>query len=77
MILLKRYGGNTIVVRFYRWWFETKMTLASMWKGNPILTMLLFGLPALFLSLIFYGICCPDILDAGDDDEDEDGKHTN
>jgi thioredoxin domain-containing protein 10 len=42
-----------------------------MWKGNPILTMVLFGLPAGFLSLICYGICCPDILDA---DDEEDGN---
>lgn len=42
-----------------------------MWMGNPILTMVLFGLPAGFLSLICYGICCPDILDA---DEEEDGN---
>lgn len=40
-----------------------------MWMGNPILTMVLFGLPAGFLSLICYGICCPDILDADDDEE--------
>lgn len=45
-----------------------------MWKGNPILTMVVFGLPALFFSLIIYGICCPDILDAGDDEEEEEDE---
>lgn len=44
-----------------------------MWMGNPILTIVLFGLPAGFLSLICYGIFCPDILDA---DDDEEGLHT-
>ena len=40
-----------------------------MWKGNPILTTVIFGLPAGFLSLICYGICCPDILDAEEEEE--------
>lgn len=40
-----------------------------MWKGNPVLTTVIFGLPAGFLSLICYGICCPDILDADDEEE--------
>lgn len=67
-----RYGGNSWLIRVYRSWFELKSTLAGMWKGNPVLTMVLFGLPAGFLSLICYGICCPDILDA-DEEEDEQG----
>lgn len=58
-------------VQMYRGWYELRSTLSSMWKGNPILTMVLFGLPTLFLSLICYGTCCPDILDAGEDEEDE------
>lgn len=70
-MIFKRYGGNSWLVHLYRFWFETKTTLGSMWKGNPILTSLIFGLPAGFLSLIFYGICCPDILDA---DEEEEGN---
>jgi len=40
-----------------------------MWKGNPILMMVLLGLPFGFLSLICYGICCPDLLDANDDED--------
>ena len=65
----QRYGGNSWLIRIYRSWFELKTTLSAMWMGNPILTMVLFGLPAGFLSLICYGICCPDILDADDDEE--------
>ncbi|KAI4484034.1 protein disulfide-isomerase TMX3 isoform X1 [Polistes fuscatus] len=68
-----RYGGNSLLVRIYRSWFELKTTLAAMWMGNPILTMVLFGLPAGFLSLICYGICCPDILDADDEEEEHTG----
>lgn len=61
-----------MLIRVYRSWFELRTTLSAMWMGNPILTMVLFGLPAGFLSLICYGICCPDILDA---DDDEEGKY--
>lgn len=40
-----------------------------MWKGNPVLTAVLFGLPLGFLSLICYSICCADIMDADDEEE--------
>lgn len=68
------YGGNGWLVRIYRSWFEFRTTLAEMWKGNPILTMVLFGLPFGFLLLICYSICCADILDA-DDEEEEESSH--
>ncbi|XP_020298819.1 protein disulfide-isomerase TMX3 isoform X2 [Pseudomyrmex gracilis] len=69
-----RYGGNSWLVRIYRAWFESKTSLASMWKGNPILTTVIFGLPFGFLMLICYGTFCQDILDA-DEDEDENTAH--
>lgn len=47
-----------------------------MWRGNPILTAVLFGLPLGFLSLIIYSIFCADILDA-DEEEEEDGHEKN
>lgn len=43
-----------------------------MWRGNPVLTTVLFGLPLGFLSLILYSICCADILDA--EEEEDEGK---
>lgn len=42
-----------------------------MWRGNPILTSVLFGLPLGFLSLIICSIFCVDILDADEDEEDD------
>lgn len=42
-----------------------------MWKGNPVLTTVLFGLPSGFLILICYTIHCADILDADEDDADD------
>jgi len=42
-----------------------------MWRGNPVLTSVIFGLPLGFLSLIMYSICCADILDADEEDETE------
>lgn len=65
------YGGNSFSVRLYRSYFEAKRSLNDMWRGNPVLTSVIFGLPMGFLSLIMYSICCADILDA--DEEDDDG----
>lgn len=65
------YGGNTWPVRIYRLYFEARSSLSEMWKGNPVLTAVLFGLPLGFLSLICYSICCADIMDADDEEEDE------
>lgn len=65
-----RYGGNNWLVRIYRSWFEMKSTLASMYRGNPILTGLMFGTPVGFLLLICMGSFCPDILDANDEEDE-------
>ncbi|KAF5303971.1 hypothetical protein FQA39_LY01756 [Lamprigera yunnana] len=65
------YGGNSFPVRLYRTYFEARTSLGEMWRGNPVLTTVLFGLPLGFLSLILYSICCQDILDADEDEETE------
>lgn len=64
------YGGNSIPVRMYRTYFEARTSLADMWRGNPVLTTVLFGLPLGFLSLILYSMCCQDILDAEDEESE-------
>lgn len=69
------YGGNTWPIRMYRAYFEARSSLSEMWKGNPVLTSVLFGLPLGFLSLICYSICCADIMDADDDEEEEEETH--
>lgn len=52
-----------------------------MYQGNPILTLLLLGLPSSFLAIIVYMTCCSDFLDARDDlvdpdhDEQQDDEH--
>ncbi|KRT79210.1 Thioredoxin [Oryctes borbonicus] len=66
------YGGNSLAVKLYRTYFEARTALADMYRGNPVLTIVLFGLPLGFLSLILYSICCSDILDA---DEEEEPPH--
>ena len=68
------YGGNGLFVAVYRLHFEIFTSLADMWKGNPVLTSVLFGLPIGFLSLICYSTCCADIMDA-DEDEMNDGNY--
>lgn len=62
------YGGNSLGVKLYRTYFEARSSLADMYRGNPVLTLVLFGLPLGFLSLILYSICCSDILDADEED---------
>ena len=65
------YGGNSWTVRLYRSYYEAKSSMVDMWRGNPVLTAVLLGLPLGFLSLIFYSICCADIMDADEEEEEE------
>jgi len=65
------YGGSSWLVRLYRAYYEAKSALTDMWRGNPVLTAVLLGLPMGFLSLIFYSICCADIMDAEEEEEEE------
>lgn len=69
------YGGNSFFIRIYRTYFETKRFLVEMWRGNPILSSVLFGLPLGFLSLILYSIFCADILDADEEEDEEIHEH--
>ncbi|CAH1116632.1 unnamed protein product [Phaedon cochleariae] len=68
------YGGNDLAVSFYRQYFKARTTLADRWRGNPVLTTVLLGLPLGFLSFILYSCCCANILDADDDEEEEHEK---
>lgn len=70
-----KYGGNAFHVRLYRSYFEARRSLWDMWRGNPVLTSVLFGLPMGFLSLILYSICCADILDAEEEEDDDNEQH--
>jgi thioredoxin domain-containing protein 10 len=65
------YGGSSWLVRLYRAFYEGRSALSDMWRGNPVLTAVLLGLPMGFLSLIFYSICCADIMDAEEEEEEE------
>ncbi|XP_077291481.1 thioredoxin-related transmembrane protein 3 isoform X2 [Arctopsyche grandis] len=69
------YGGDSFAVRLYRMYFQARTSLDYMWTGNPVLTTLIFGLPLGFLSLIFYSVCCTDILDAEEEDSSEEPGH--
>ncbi|ERL86794.1 protein disulfide-isomerase TMX3 [Dendroctonus ponderosae] len=70
-----RLGGNGLYLHMARKVFDVKRHLEDMWLGNRFLIMLLFGLPGLFLMLILWASCCTDMLDAAEDDEDENGLH--
>lgn len=54
--------------------FDAVSTLTTMYSGNPVLTLLIFGLPGSFLAIIIYMTCCSDIMDRSDNyEDDEDG----
>lgn len=65
------YGGDTYFVRVNRALFELKRSLREMWRGNPVLMTVIFGLPLGFLSLIIYSIFCGDCL-VTEEEQDED-----
>ncbi|KAH8365901.1 hypothetical protein KR093_006999, partial [Drosophila rubida] len=68
------YGGDTYFVRVNRALFEVKRSLREMWKGNPVLTTVIFGLPLGFLSLIMYSIFCGDCLVTEEEQEEDHEK---
>jgi len=65
------YGGSSYFVGLYRAYYEITTNVVEMWKGNPALAAVLFGLPLGFFALICYSICCADIMDAEEDDDEE------
>jgi len=67
----KVYGGSSYFVGLYRAYYEMTTSVVEMWRGNPALASVLFGLPLGFFALICYSICCADIMDAEDEDEEE------
>jgi thioredoxin domain-containing protein 10 len=64
-------GGDGYHHKFMRGVYDAFTSLASMYKGNPVLTLLLLGLPLAFFAIIIYTSCCSDILDAREDEEEE------
>ena len=85
--ILSVHGGNSYLNRFKRIGYDGFIAVSLMFESNPILTVILFGLPITFFSIIIYCSCCSDILDGKDDfhelseeDEDadeEDGEYLN
>ncbi|XP_017863895.1 PREDICTED: protein disulfide-isomerase TMX3 [Drosophila arizonae] len=68
------YGGDTYFVRVNRALFELKRSLREMWRGNPVLMTVIFGLPLGFLSLIIYSIFCGDCLVTEEEQEEDHEK---
>ena len=67
-------GGDSYWTYCRRMLFDSIVSFVKMYHANPILTLLMFGLPLAFLSFIIYSACFADFIDAPDD-EDE-GKIT-
>ncbi|XP_015785505.1 protein disulfide-isomerase TMX3 [Tetranychus urticae] len=76
-INLRPSGGDGYHHRLIRWAYDGYSSLTNMYKGNPILTLLVFGLPMIFLSIILYSSCCSDVFEAReeDDEDEEDSTH--
>lgn len=64
-------GGNGYWPSAKRKVFDVISTVAEMYRGNPVLTVLLFGLPMTFFLFIMYSIFFSDFVDAPDDEEEE------
>ena len=72
---LPMYGGNDLWTRTKRRSMDAIYNLYNMYQGNPVLTLLMFGLPFMFLSFILYSACCTDFMDGAEPEEEiEDGK---
>lgn len=65
------YGGNTLFYRLYRSYFEMRQNIKNMYKSSPVLTVIIFIVPMAFFGAILYLTCCADILDAAEEDEEE------
>ncbi|EDV95712.1 protein disulfide-isomerase TMX3 [Drosophila grimshawi] len=68
------YGGDSYFVRVNRALFELKRSMREMWRGNPVLMTVIFGLPLGFLSLIMYSIFCGDCLVTEEEQEEDHEK---
>lgn len=73
------YGGDSMFYRFKRMVYDLVRNVVGMYNGNPVLTLLLLGLPVSFLAMIIYVSCYSSMFmdkDGGSydrlyDDEDE------
>lgn len=64
-------GGNGYWTEGKKILFDFTTSVYEMYRGNPVLTLLLFGLPMTFFLFIVYSIFFSDFVDAPDDDEEE------
>lgn len=69
--ILAVQGGNSYLDRFKRLGYDGFVAVSLMFESNPILTVVLFGLPITFFSIIIYCSCCSDMLDGKDFDDEE------
>lgn len=73
-------GGNGYWTQGKRMLFDFTSSVAEMYRGNPLLLLLLFGLPFLFFCFILYSIFFTDFADApeyegeGEEEEIDEGQ---
>nr|CAI5819798.1 unnamed protein product [Callosobruchus analis] len=77
---LSPLGGNSYYIRICRDIFDAYIVFSGIWDTHPILGMVVFGLPSILFSVLFYTSFCLDIdgevqeEDNDEDDDDEDGR---
>lgn len=70
-------GGKWFLTPMHRMAFDTYAGMRQMYTANPVLTVILFGLPACLVTLLVYCACFTNFLEGSDeefaeDEEDED-----
>ncbi|XP_077993162.1 protein disulfide-isomerase TMX3-like [Glandiceps talaboti] len=65
------YGGNGILRRIYRLFYEFISSAVSIWLEHPIVTTLIVSIPTLMISFMCYTICTTETYDEDELDEDE------
>lgn len=69
--ILALQGGNGYLDRIKRLGYDGYVAVSMMFDSNPILTVILFGLPITFFAIIVYCSCCSDMLDGKEFDDEE------
>eukprot|EP00079_Xenopus_tropicalis_P012565 XP_002939661.1 PREDICTED: protein disulfide-isomerase TMX3 [Xenopus tropicalis] len=60
-------GGDGILQRIKRVFYDAKSTVVSVFKSSPLLGCFLFGLPLGVISIMCYGICTADTEDGSEE----------
>ncbi|XP_006820406.1 protein disulfide-isomerase TMX3-like [Saccoglossus kowalevskii] len=69
------YGGNGIIRRIYRMFYEFISSAVGIWLEHPIITTLIVTVPSIMITFMCYTICTAETYDEDAMDEDEDEEY--